>query len=545
MGKTSLKAQFTMSHLPLARRYRPQRFADVIGQPQATRALQNALMSGKTTHAYLFSGTRGCGKTTLARLLAKAVNCLALTDEGEPCQNCASCKEITASHSLDVIEIDGASHRGIDDIRQIKESVGFQPSTGKFKVYIVDEVHMLTKEAFNALLKTLEEPPSTVKFILATTEAHKVPSTIASRCQKFALRNIEPAQVVQALEKILASEKIDYEPELLWHLGRRSEGSLRDCLSLLDQLLAFEPEKITLKGLQETLGLAPIERLQSWENLLQKGQIEGVWQLTREIQDGGVEVSVFLEQLQEHYQNILKACYGIEEGPQDVKQLYREFKQNYETGELLFILNRLDDALQNLKSSHHPRLHLEMTLLHLMQKPWKCTIDHLMARLESMQAELAGSSAPIVHQHSLSNTSHAVSVSKPPLTPPQTLIQESAVPVNQTYSTIEPKAAPKALSPQAVSQPQTPPLLQKTEVSKEKELIQQKTESVQQKTAPPAPLAPKTTSADQQTTAKAPAAAKTTTTNSSPAQPSSIAMAPGTFEGLIQFAARELGGHIR
>jgi DNA polymerase-3 subunit gamma/tau len=232
-----------MTHMPLARRYRPQKFSDVIGQPQATRALQNALISQKTTHAYLFSGTRGCGKTTLARLLAKAVNCLQLTPEGEPCQNCASCREIASSCSLDVIEIDGASHRGIDDIRQIKESVGFQPSTGKFKVYIVDEVHMLTKEAFNALLKTLEEPPSTVKFILATTEPHKVPATISSRCQKFALRNIEPSLVVQALEKILAQESVSYEPELLWHLGRRSEGSLRDCLSLLDQLLAFEPEK--------------------------------------------------------------------------------------------------------------------------------------------------------------------------------------------------------------------------------------------------------------------------------------------------------------
>lgn len=500
-----------MSHMPLARRYRPQKFSDVIGQPQATRALQNALMSGKTSHAYLFSGTRGCGKTTLARLLAKAVNCLALTAEAEPCQTCASCLEIAGSHSLDVIEIDGASHRGIDDIRQIKESVGFQPSTGKFKVYIVDEVHMLTKEAFNALLKTLEEPPSTVKFILATTEPHKVPATISSRCQRFALRNIEPAQVVQALEKILKQESVEYEADLLWHLGRRCEGSLRDCLSLLDQLLAFEPEKLTLKGLQEILGLAPLERLQSWENLLDSGKIEEVFSLVRDLQDSGIEVGVFLEQLQEHYQNILKATYGIIEGPLDIQQAYKGFKDKYRVEEILFILNRLDESFQNLKYSHHPRLHLEMTLLHLIQKPWKCTIDHLVNRLEEMKAQLH-------HGQAVSHESTKTSAST--LNPPATLVTTGAA--SRPKELTSPSATIKS-SPIDVPaiETRTPPLVQ---------------EAPKKTLTPPVVTAPVATPSPTKTSQTTPPATFSSVTQTMP---------PGTFEGLIQFAARELGGHLR
>src|SRR3984957_4201366 len=223
----------------LARKYRPQSFQEVLGQEAIITTLKNAIKNNRLAHAYLFCGSRGTGKTTLARIFAKALNCQRPTEDLEPCNVCESCKEITSGSSLDVLEIDGASHRGIDDVRQINDTVGYSCASGKYKIYIIDEVHMLTKEAFNALLKTLEEPPPKVKFFFATTEPHKIPATILSRCQRFNLRRISPSLIVQKLQRIAQDVKAEIDPEALHLIANMADGALRDAESLLDQVLSF------------------------------------------------------------------------------------------------------------------------------------------------------------------------------------------------------------------------------------------------------------------------------------------------------------------
>src|SRR5437667_3966159 len=227
-----------MTYQVLARRLRPQRFADVVGQDHVTRTLQAAIAAGRVAHAFLFSGPRGVGKTTTARLLAKALNC----ERGptpEPCNQCSHCEEITAGTSIDVLEIDGASNRGIDEIRQIIENVRYQPAQCRFKIYVIDEVHQVTKDAFNALLKTLEVPPPSVKFILATTEPHRLPETILSRCQRFDFRRISLRKIVERLADIANTEGLKITNGALVLLAREADGSMRDAQSLLEQVLAF------------------------------------------------------------------------------------------------------------------------------------------------------------------------------------------------------------------------------------------------------------------------------------------------------------------
>jgi DNA polymerase-3 subunit gamma/tau len=239
----------------LARRYRPQQFADLVGQGPVAQALQNALTSGRVAHAYLFTGARGVGKTSMARILAKCLNC----EKGPtttPCDQCEMCRAITSGEDTDVLEIDGASNRGIDEIRELRANVQYRPSRGRNKIYIIDEVHMLTREAFNALLKTLEEPPAHVKFIFATTEAQKIPITILSRCQRFDFAGIGMSQLIARLEEIVASEKRAADAEALALIARRAAGSMRDGQSLLDQLLAFAPGRLTVEEVNRLLGSA-------------------------------------------------------------------------------------------------------------------------------------------------------------------------------------------------------------------------------------------------------------------------------------------------
>ena len=232
-----------MAYEVLARKWRPHKFEDVVGQAHITQTLVNAIRNERLAHAYLFSGPRGVGKTSVARILAKAINCLE-TNEGDPCNQCGSCLEITSGASVDVQEIDGASNRGIDEIRELRENIRYMPSSNRYRVYIIDEVHMLTLPAFNALLKTLEEPPAHVKFIFATTEAHKVPATILSRCQRFDFKRIARGPIVQHLERITAQEGISVTRSALSHIARKSEGSMRDAESLLDQVVSYTGPKV-------------------------------------------------------------------------------------------------------------------------------------------------------------------------------------------------------------------------------------------------------------------------------------------------------------
>jgi DNA polymerase-3 subunit gamma/tau len=251
-----------MSYTVLARRYRSQRFDDVVGQGPVAQTLKNAVKTGHVAHGYLFTGTRGVGKTTMARILAKALNCLESEEPTpEPCCECDSCVSINSGDDIDVIEIDGASNRGIDNIRELRQNAIYRPARARHKIYIIDEVHMLTNEAFNALLKILEEPPEHVKFIFATTEPHKVPATIQSRCQRFDFNNISAGDIAGQLKKILETEKIKYDQDVVVHVSRLANGSMRDGLSLLDQLISTGAKRLTVNLLEEFLGLPNREKI--------------------------------------------------------------------------------------------------------------------------------------------------------------------------------------------------------------------------------------------------------------------------------------------
>src|SRR5919204_367889 len=257
----------------LYRKYRSQTFSDLVGQEAASRALQGAIVSGRVAHAYLFSGTRGTGKTTTARLLAKAINCTQrASGSAEPCNECESCLQVAAGAALDLIEIDAASNRGIDEIRDLREKVNLAPALGKRKVYIIDEAHMLTGDAFNALLKTLEEPPEHVVFILCTTEASKIPLTVLGRCQQFVFRRFTEEQVAGRLRWIAEREVIDVEPAVLELVAHVAEGSMRDAVGLLDQLVPLAEDRITLAQTRELLGIADPARMDELFEFVLHGQ---------------------------------------------------------------------------------------------------------------------------------------------------------------------------------------------------------------------------------------------------------------------------------
>lgn len=289
----------------LYRKWRPQRFSEVVGQHYTVKTLQNALIQGKISHAYLFSGPRGIGKTSVARIFAKALNC-PQRKGGEPCNECPSCQRITHGSALDVIEIDGASNRGIDQIRQLREEVNFAPAEGRYKVYIIDEVHMLTHEAFNALLKTLEEPPSHVIFIFATTEPHKVPPTVLSRCQAFEFKNIPQERITSQLAQISKAEGFQAEDEALSAIARYARGSLRDALVLLEQLVSYKGQKaIKAQDLQEMLGLPPQEVLDAFLRALITGDGSQALKIISDLEERGRDLELFLEELLHRSRDLL------------------------------------------------------------------------------------------------------------------------------------------------------------------------------------------------------------------------------------------------
>ncbi len=369
----------------IARKYRPQAFRDVVGQESTVTTLKNAIRFDKVAHAYLFCGSRGVGKTTLARLFAKALNCQHPGPDLEPCNECPSCLEIGSGQSLDVIEIDGASNRGIDDIRQINETVGYAPSHGKYKIYIIDEVHMLTKEAFNALLKTLEEPPDRAKFFFATTEPHKVLPTIISRCQRFDLARIQPSLIASKLGQITADLGRSAEPAAFDLIAAFADGSLRDAESLLDQILCFAEGTVTASAVRQTLGLVPEEIFFSLDQAFSECRLSFAFELVDQLFQMGKDLGHFLEQLIEHYRRIA-LCRILNEKPLSpaLAERYASSARLYTQAQGLHILDLLIAAEPPFQKSCFQRISLESLLLQIIRSKNRIPIETLVRRLEEM-----------------------------------------------------------------------------------------------------------------------------------------------------------------
>ncbi len=374
---------YTMSgYQVIAKKFRPQKFSEVFEQEAIVQTLKNAMRLNRVGHAYLFCGTRGTGKTTLARLFAKAINCEKLSSEGEPCNTCTSCLEITSSSSLDVIEIDGASNRGIDDIRNLSETVGYAASNGKYKIYIIDEVHMLTKEAFNALLKTLEEPPSHVVFFFATTEPHKVLPTILSRTQRFDLKRITPEKIEAKLSSIVKNLDIAVDEGALKVIANHAEGSLRDAESLLDQLICFQEPPITRDHATKALGLIQTDLFFQLDQAASHYDLAAAFTLSEMIFKTGAHLQYVLESLAEHFRTI--ACTQMGENPPLPE--YATSAKIYSKYHVLETLDYLIDALEKGTRTPFKRIHLEVVFLHIIRSMKKIPLTSLVERLESLKS---------------------------------------------------------------------------------------------------------------------------------------------------------------
>ncbi len=367
-----------------ALKWRPQRFEDVVGQEHITLTLKNAIKNNRIAHAYIFTGPRGVGKTTTARILAKTLNCLNPKDN-EPCNECEMCKSILNNQSLDIIEIDGASNRGIDEIRTLRESVKYAPTKGKYKVYIIDEVHMLTKESFNAFLKTLEEPPSHTIFIFATTDIHKVPLTIISRCQRFDFRRIQLDEIKKLLSEIAQEEKIKIDDKTLTIIAKKSDGALRDAESYFDQVISFCGNNIDSETVSKMLNLIDDEIYFSISDAVLNKSFKSVFEVTNIIYKNGWSFTDFIDGLIEHFRNIMTVIVteksDLVESADVYKSKYMEYKGQFSEGDLLRLLNFLNKAQQELRYSQNHKLKLEIILSHLVGLERSSTISEIFSKL--------------------------------------------------------------------------------------------------------------------------------------------------------------------
>lgn len=346
----------------LYRKYRPSRFEEVVGQDVITRTLKNAIMNNKISHAYLFTGPRGTGKTTIAKILAKTINCENL-DNLNPCDKCVSCTQINLKQSTDIVEIDAASNNGVDEIREIRNKVNLVPSISKYKVYIIDEVHMLTVGAFNALLKTLEEPPAHVIFILATTEPHKIPATILSRCQRFDFKRISSNKLVERLKYISQQEKIDISDDALLEIARLSDGGMRDSISMLDQVLSYSEGKITIDDVHEVNGTLSKEALGEFIENIILGNILEVLKLIDKYNDTGKNIVKLTEEIISLLKNILLSKTVNNYFEEEDKKLYDSLGNNINVENLIELIDIFNDNVQKIKQSNDPKLILELLVI--------------------------------------------------------------------------------------------------------------------------------------------------------------------------------------
>jgi DNA polymerase III subunit gamma/tau len=382
-----------MSYLVLARKWRPKTFDEVVGQGTLTKTLKNALSSGRIGHAFLFSGARGVGKTTTARILAKALNCSQGDGpQAEPCGECPSCLEIASGASLDVQEIDGATNNGVEQVRELRESARYSPARDRFKIWIIDEVHMLSTGAFNALLKTLEEPPPRVKFIFATTEYHKIPDTILSRCQQYDFRMIPAKELVAHLRQVADGETIQVSDESLARIARAAEGSARDALSLFDQVLSFSGNEVKDEDLAALLGLVDRELLLTASQSVVEGNSLALLDLVERLSDYGADYKNFARELLLHYREVLLLKLAPDSStllagivPEERARL-RPLADAYSEEDLLRILDLLTKADEELRRAQDPRVTLELALLKMVQQRRLLPFAELVERVERLAA---------------------------------------------------------------------------------------------------------------------------------------------------------------
>ncbi|MDD5073363.1 MAG: DNA polymerase III subunit gamma/tau [Candidatus Omnitrophica bacterium] len=381
-----------MSYIVFARKWRPKDFDSVLGQEHVTTTLRNAIAQNRVAHAYIFSGPRGVGKTTTARIFAMALNCKNGPTK-EPCGACDSCKEISNGTNLDVIEIDGASNRGIDEVRALRENIKFAPTRGKYKVYIIDEVHMLTEEAFNALLKTLEEPPAHAIFIFATTRPYKVPSTILSRCQRFDFKRLTVNEITGKLKEIAKSEKLEIEEEALYTVARAAEGAMRDAESMLDQLVSFCGKKIDAESATAVSGTVGHEVLFDFTEKVINKDTAGILKLVDSVIASGKDIPQFVNSLVVHFRNILIA--RTSDDPEGLIDLPKEMigrlavqAKSFSNETLLYILTVLMGAQDSVRRAISQRIPLELAAIRLTRRDDLVSLTSMLDRIEQLEKKL-------------------------------------------------------------------------------------------------------------------------------------------------------------
>ncbi len=420
----------------IARKYRPQTFSELIGQEHVQKTLANAIESRRIAHGYIFSGQRGTGKTTVARILARCLNCIN-GPTAIPCGTCASCIEIGAGNSPDVIEIDAASNRGINEMREIRENVRYRPARDRYKVFIIDEAHQITKEAFNALLKTLEEPPEWVVFILCTTEAYEIPNTIASRCQHFTFRSVDFSELIARMRFIVEQEGIDASDEVLSVIAQAGEGSVRDSLSALDQAIACCGRTLNVEDIRALLGVFGVDSLKAVADAVEQQSGARMLEIVQELECNGQSLQHFCRELARYWRNLLVARISGGRFTQLIAASEREQQAFFETAarfseeDLTRYLNLTLELYKTLQESLQPRLHLELGLVKLVQAGKLKGIEQALAELGKSPGPLPTAAPPV----QLSATSRA------------------GAPRPATFQTPAPKPQAAAAEPAAAPQP--------------------------------------------------------------------------------------------
>lgn len=379
-----------MNFLVTARKWRPQTFEDVVGQEHITTTLKNAVLNNRVAHSYLFAGPRGVGKTTTARILAKVLNCTN-SKGGEPCNKCEMCLSFANSQSLDIIEIDGASNRRIEEIRTLRESVKYAPTKGSYKVYIIDEVHMLTTESFNALLKTLEEPPEHTVFIFATTDVHKVPLTIISRCQRFDFRRIEMVVMKKLLKEIAEAEDITIDDLALTLIAKKADGALRDAQSLFDQVISFGGKNVDSLILSKMLNLIDEDIYFTISDSILEKNFASAFEVSQKIYENGWNYIDFMNELIEHFRNIMTIVIrkntDLIETAEIFKEKYLAYTDKFSEGDLLRIMTFLNKVQWELKSSSNQKLKIEISLCHLIGLEKSSTITEILSKIDKIEPD--------------------------------------------------------------------------------------------------------------------------------------------------------------